>query len=212
MNLLPETRIYVVDDDASVRDSIALLLSFHGYRVVEFESAEAFLAAWQPGWSGCVLLDLRLSGMDGLALQSELVNRYSVLPIIFLTGHGDVADARQALRQGATDFLEKPIDKQALLSAVAEALDRAVQLREAEVHKTGILSRIERLTDRERQVLERVVVGRQNRDIATELSISPRTVEVFKARMMEKMQARSVADLIRMWLSSGLAVEDHFTL
>jgi FixJ family two-component response regulator len=200
---MTEPLITLVDDDEAVRDSLALLLNFRGYRTRAFASAEACLAAWRPDWRGCLLLDLRMGGMDGLALQRALSERGNALPIVFLTGHGDLPQARAALKAGAVDFLEKPYEEAALLSAVSEAIERdnrqhAVQSRAAEIG-----GRLERLSERERQVLERVVAGLPNRDIAVELGISPRTVEVFKARMMEKMQARSVPDLVRLWLEVG---------
>ncbi len=195
---MTDTLITIVDDDEAVRDSLALLLNFRGYRTRAYASAESCLAAWQPEWRGCLLLDLRMGGMDGLALQRALAERGNALPIVFLTGHGDLAHARAALKGGAVDFLEKPYEESALLAAVAEAIERdnrqyAVQSRAAEIG-----ARMERLSDRERQVMELVVAGKPNREIAAELGISPRTVEVFKARMMEKMQARSVPELVRM--------------
>ncbi len=200
---MTDTLITIVDDDEAVRDSLALLLNFRGYRTRALASAEACLEAWRPEWRGCLLLDLRMGGMDGLALQRALAERGNTLPIVFLTGHGDLAHARAALKGGAVDFLEKPYEEAALLAAVAEAIDRdnrqyAVQSKTAE-----IAARIERLSERERQVMELVVAGKPNREIAADLGISPRTVEVFKARMMEKMQARSVPELVRMRLESG---------
>jgi RNA polymerase sigma factor (sigma-70 family) len=197
---MPDTQIYIVDDDEAVRDSLALLLGFRGWRTRVFPGAEEFLGDWRPEWRGCLLLDLRLGGMDGLSLQHALAERGSRLPIVFLTGHGDVAQARQALKGGAVDFLEKPYTEEALLDAINEALardarDQARQERDAEIE-----ARLARLTERERQVMDLVVMGKPNRDIAVELDISPRTVEVFKARMMEKMQARSVPELVRLVL------------
>jgi RNA polymerase sigma factor (sigma-70 family) len=200
---MPEPTLYIVDDDNSVRDSLALLLNFRGFRTREFASAEDFLAAWQPDWRGCLLLDLRMTGMDGLALQQVLIEKGSRLPIVFLTGHGDIAQARAALKAGAVDFLEKPIDHEALFQSLAEALRKNNQQQEADQRLADIEGRIARLTERERQVMERVVAGRHNREIAAELEISPRTVEVFKARMMEKMQARSVPELVKLALEAN---------
>ena len=195
--------ITIVDDDEAVRDSLALLLNFRGYRTRAFASAEDCLRAWQPDWRGCLLLDLRMGGMDGLALQRALAERGNTLPIVFLTGHGDLAHARAALKGGAIDFLEKPYEEAALLAAVDEAIVRdsrqyAVQSRSAE-----IVARMDRLSDRERQVMDLVVAGKPNREIAAELGISPRTVEVFKSRMMEKMQARSVPELVRLCMEAA---------
>ncbi len=200
---MPEPTIYIVDDDHSVRDSLALLLNFRGFRTREFASAEAFIEAWKPDWRGCLLLDLRMTGMDGLALQQILTDQGSRLPIVFLTGHGDIAQARTALKAGAVDFLEKPIDHEALFQSLAEALRKNNQLQEAERRLADIEGRIARLSERERQVMERVVAGRHNREIAAELEISPRTVEVFFARMMEKIQARSVPELVKLVLEAN---------
>jgi RNA polymerase sigma factor (sigma-70 family) len=195
--------VTIVDDDEAVRDSLALLLNFRGYRSRAFPSAEACLAAWQRDWRGCLLLDLRMVGMDGLALQQALAQRGNTLPIVFLTGHGDLAHARAALKGGAVDFLEKPYEEAALLAAVAEAIDRDSRQHAVLSRAADIVARMARLSERERQVMDQVVAGKPNREIATELGISPRTVEVFKARMMEKMQARSVPELVRMCLEAG---------
>lgn len=197
-----EQLVYIVDDDEAVRDSLALLLNFRGFRSRSFASAEACLEAWQPGWRGCLLLDLRMEAMDGLNLQQTLRLRGSHLPVVFLTGHGDIAHARAALKGGAVDFLEKPYAEEALLDAVREALARDLRQHEAASHAGLIRARMRRLSERERQVMELVVAGMPNREIAAVLDISPRTVEVFKARMMEKMQARSLPELVRMHLEA----------
>ncbi len=199
-----ESVVTIVDDDEAVRDSLALLLKFRGYRTRAFASAEAFLAAWLSDWRGCLLLDLRMGGMDGLALQQALLARGCTLPIVFLTGHGDLAHARAALKGGAVDFLEKPYEEEALLEAVEEAIDRDTREYASYTYVAEIAARIERLSERERQVMDLVVAGRPNREIAEELGLSPRTIEVFKARMMEKMHARSVPELVRMALESGV--------
>lgn len=199
---MPNPTITIVDDDEAVRDSLALLLEFRGWRCRVFASAEDCLAAWQPEWRGCLLLDLRMGGMDGLALQQALAARGSRLPIVFLTGHGDIAHARAALKAGAVDFLEKPYAEEALIDAVREAISRDARQSAAQAHSREIAARMARLSERERQVMELTVAGKPNRDIAVELDISPRTVEVFKARMMEKMQARSLPDLVRMYLEA----------
>lgn len=200
---MTEPVVTIVDDDEAVRDSLALLLNFRGYRTRAYDSAEACLEAWRPDWRGCLLLDLRMGGMDGLALQQALLARDSSLPIVFLTGHGDLAHARAALKSGAVDFLEKPYEEADLLAAVSEAMERDTRESAAQTHIAEIAARIERLSDRERQVMHLVVAGKPNREIAEELGISPRTVEVFKARMMEKMQARSVPELVRMVMDAG---------
>lgn len=203
-----EPTVYIVDDDNSVRDSLALLLNFRGFRTREFASGEAFLEAWKPEWRGCLLLDLRMTGMDGLALQQMLIDQGSRLPIVFLTGHGDIAQARTALKAGAVDFLEKPVDHESLFASVDEALRKDTQQRAEEQRLADLEGRLGRLSERERQVMERVVAGRHNREIAAELEISPRTVEVFKARMMEKMQARSVPELVKLVLEASQSQPD----
>jgi RNA polymerase sigma factor (sigma-70 family) len=201
-----EPIITIVDDDDAVRDSLALLLNFRGFRCRGFSSAEACLAAWSPDWRGCLLLDLRMGGMDGLALQQALSERGSRLPVVFLTGHGDIAHARAALKAGAVDFLEKPYAEDALLEAVREAVARDARQHAVQSHSEEIAARMARLSERERQVMELTVAGKPNRDIAALLEISPRTVEVFKSRMMEKMQARSLPELVRMVMESQAAM------
>lgn len=205
---MAEPTVYIVDDDNSVRDSLSLLLNFRGFRTREFASAEAFLETWKPEWRGCLLLDLRMTGMDGLALQQALAEQGSRLPIVFLTGHGDIAQARAALKAGAVDFLEKPIEHEALFASLNEALLKDSQQQVEEQRLADLEARLSRLSERERQVMERVVAGRHNREIAAELEISPRTVEVFKARMMEKMQARSVPELVKLVLEATAAQSD----
>jgi len=194
--------VYIVDDDAAVRDSLSLLLRLKGFENRVFASAEDFLAQSSSDWRGCLLLDIRMAGMDGLALQRELAQRGSALPIVFITAHGDAAKARAALKAGAVDFLEKPLDDQALVAALSEAFDLEARTRSASQVREIMGARLARLTGRERQVLEMVVEGRHNREIAVQLEISPRTVEVYKARMMEKMQARTLPDLIRSVLAA----------
>lgn len=190
-------RVYLVEDDAGVRDSLTLLLDLHGYAVRAFESAEAFLAAG-PSGPACVLVDLRLPGMDGLALQRAMQERAIALPIVMISGHGDVAAARQSFKNGAIDFLEKPIDEEQLLGAISQALADALGERERAEQTQRLRERMERLTERERQVLDQVVAGRHNREIAVTLGISARTVEVYKARLMEKLQVRRVPELVRL--------------
>lgn len=200
----PDPTITIVDDDDAVRDSLTLLLNFRGYRCRGFASAEDCLKAWNPDWRGCLLLDLRMGGMDGLSLQQRLTERGSRLPVVFLTGHGDIAHARAALKAGAVDFLEKPYTEDALLQAVAEAVARDARQHAVHTWSEEIAARMARLSDRERQVMDLTVAGKANREIAALLGISPRTVEVFKARMMEKMQARSLPELVRMCLEGGV--------
>ncbi|MEO7578379.1 MAG: response regulator [Massilia sp.] len=189
--------VYIVDDDAAVRDSLGLLLGVLGYRIALFASAENFLAALREEWSGCVLLDVRMPGMDGLSLQQHLLRRGCQLPVIIITGHGDVDLARQAFKAQAKDFLEKPLDEDKLVGAIEEAFADAARGRDTRRQHGGAVALMASLTPREREVAELVVAGRHNRDIALALAISVRTVEVHKARLMSKLQVDNVADLVR---------------
>lgn len=195
---LENPKVYLVDDDAAIRDALTLLLSLRGFESIAFASAEEALEALTPASRGCVLSDLRMPGVSGLDLMQEAQNRGITLPIVMLTAHGDVATTRAALQGGAVDFLEKPIDDEILIDVLKHALaeDERGHLQRLETGRQ--LARLERLTVRERQVLELVGRGLQNRDIAQELGISPRTVEVYKARMMEKLDCTSLADVVRM--------------
>lgn len=201
MNLI-DPIVFIVDDDEAVRDSLALLLSLNGFTTRTFDSAEHFLAAYQPEWAGCLVLDIRMQGMDGLELQRILIAGNSRLPIIVITAHGDVAMAREALKAGAVDFLEKPIDDQLLIANVSAALDRNVQERSVAARSAEREQKMARLTVREREVMQLVAAGKHAREIAAELKISPRTVEVYKARMMEKLQVRNIPELIRVVLDA----------
>jgi RNA polymerase sigma factor (sigma-70 family) len=190
--------VFIVDDDPSVRDALSLMLGVHNYRVAVFGDAESFLGAHKFGWQGCVLLDIRTPGMDGLNLQKHLGEISPQLPVIVMTAHGDVSSARQAFRALAVDFLEKPLDQKRLLSAVEEAFSVQREKSAKEMNRDYADRLIESLTPRESQVMGMVVAGRHNREIAAELNISPRTVEVHKARVMDKLGVRNVADLVRM--------------
>jgi RNA polymerase sigma factor (sigma-70 family) len=194
--------VFIVDDDAGVRDSLAMLLELKGFAVRTYDSAEQFLARYRPEWPGCLVLDLRMPGMDGLTLQAELARRGVRLPLIVVTAHGDVAAARTALKAGAVDFIEKPIDNELLLAAVSAALERDLRTRDRAALEAAVAERLARLTGREREVLDLVVEGRHNREIAAALGISPRTVEVYKARVMEKLQVRRVPELVRLVLQA----------
>lgn len=190
--------VYVIEDDKAVRDSLLLLLRLRGYAPSSFESAEDFLQLEALLRPACALVDVRLPGIDGLALQRRLRDRHPGLPVIVITGHGDVATARGALRDGAVDFLEKPIDEHELLEAVAVALASDQRRVAHERDREEITARLARLTPRELEVFERITNGQHNREIAEEFGISPRTVEVHRSRIMEKLQARRVADLFRL--------------
>ena len=190
--------VYIVDDDAAVRDSLALMLGLTGYRTAVFADAEAFLAAWREPWTGCIVTDLRLPGASGLELQAEIRRRRSALPVIVITAHGDVPSARAAFRAQAVDFLEKPFDDTQLRTAI----DSALALEERRLERREETQKLERLTPREREVLERAAQGLHAKEIAASLGISPRTVEVHKTRIMEKLGVRNVAELVRFSLGA----------
>ncbi|MEF8756496.1 MAG: response regulator [Accumulibacter sp.] len=195
--------VFIVEDDPSVRDALALLLGLNGLSVVLFADAESFLAARRPDWYGCLLVDIRMPGMDGLTLQRRLRESGSWLPVIVMTGHGDVESARQAFRSEAVDFLEKPIDHSRLLSAIDDAFARQHLRQDDAERDTAVANLLQTLTPREREVMAQVVAGRHNREIARQLAISPRTVEVHKARLLAKLQVGSIADLVRLSLRAA---------
>jgi RNA polymerase sigma factor (sigma-70 family) len=195
--------VYVVDDDDAVRDSVQWLLEASRYRVIGFDSAEKFLSNHDPAAIAVVILDVRMPGMSGLELQEELLKRKSQLPIIFITGHGDVPMAVSTMKKGAVDFIEKPFDQAALKALVermlTEARERASQTERQRLSE----SLLSKLTPREQQVLERIVAGRLNKQIADDLGISIKTVEAHRANIMDKMNANTVADLMRTVLVGG---------
>jgi len=193
--------VFIVDDDPAVRDALGLLLGVHDYRVALFADGESFINAFRPEWRGCVLLDIRMPGIDGLSLQKKLGEIGSQLPVIVMTGHGDVASAREAFRALALDFLEKPLDRERLLAAIDEAFARQRDTLQQVAEEQQNHQLLARLTPREAEIMDRVVAGRHNREIAVELGISPRTVEVHKARMMDKLGVGSVAELVRLQLT-----------
>jgi FixJ family two-component response regulator len=194
--------VFVVDDDDAVRDALALLLRSVGLRAETFRSATDFLAAHDPARPGCLLLDIRMPGMSGLDLQRELIAHGSIVPVIFITGHGDVTMAVRALQDGAVDFVQKPFRDQDLLDRVQNAIDLDAKSRADLARRTEILERMGTLTARESEVMDRVVEGNPNKAIAYDLGISERTVEVHRARVMEKMQATSLPHLVRMVIAS----------
>jgi FixJ family two-component response regulator len=189
--------IYLVDDDDLVRSAIGRLLRLSGLRVCAFDSAEAFLAQHDPDVHGCVLLDVALPGLDGLASQQALTQRGSEMPVIFLTGHGDVPMCARAMKRGAFDFLTKPVDEAVLFDALERALARDDALRTARAMRAATEERLSTLTTREREVLTHVMAGRLNKQIAAALGTSEKTIKVHRARGMEKMHVRSVAELVR---------------
>ncbi|RPI45238.1 MAG: DNA-binding response regulator [Betaproteobacteria bacterium] len=195
--------VYIVDDDQSVRDALGLMLSVRSYRTALFSDAASFLQGYRPDWRGCLLLDLRMPEMDGLSLQQRLNEIGCDIPVIVITGHGDVESARAAFRSRAVDFLEKPLDHRRLIASIEEAFSRQTSSsaqRESDERRAKLLSA---LTPREQEVMELVVAGRHNREIAALLRISARTVEVHKARIMQKLQVASIPDLVRLSLAAA---------
>lgn len=204
----PAPAAFIVDDDSAVRDSIALWLGMRSIRCLAYASAESFLEAVRPDWRGCVLIDLQLAGIDGLQLQARLAERGVRMPVIFVTGHGDVGTARDALKAGALDFIEKPVDNDRLVELVGAAITRDAAQAQQQAQADLLAARLQRLTQREREVMQRVVAGKHNREIAVDLGISPRTVEVYKARLMDKLDVRRVADLVKLALETQVGPGD----
>ena len=195
--------VYVVDDDEAVRDSLQWLLEGKDYRVRCFESAEAFLARYDPREVACLIADIRMHGMTGLELQDKLIERHSPLPIVFLTGHGDVPMAVDTMKKGALDFIQKPFDESALVSVVERMLEHARTAFTDQQQAATREALLAKLTGRESQVLERIVAGRLNKQIADDLGISIKTVEAHRANIMEKFSANTVADLLKVVLGNN---------
>lgn len=188
--------VHVVDDDAAVRDSLALLVRSVGLESRTYASAAEFLAAFDATMDGCLVVDIRMPGMSGLDLQQVLKERGCRLPLLFITGHGDVAMAVRAMRAGALDFIEKPFRDQELLDRINQALALSAQQRSAFAQVEDIRARLSTLTTREREIMERIVAGQANKVIAMELGLSERTVEIHRAKVMTKMQVHSLAELV----------------
>jgi RNA polymerase sigma factor (sigma-70 family) len=192
--------VYIVDDDPAVRDGMRLLVRSVGLPAEAFASADEFLERYDRKLAGCLVLDIRMPGLGGLELQERLLALGSSLPIIFITGHADVPMAVEAMQKGAFDFIEKPVRDQDLLERISEALDVHRRQRSREASLSELESRLSRLTKREREVMALVIAGKPNKVIAWELGTSQRTIEIHRSRVMEKMQARSLAELVRMGL------------
>jgi two-component system response regulator FixJ len=193
--------VYVVDDDDGMRRALSLLLNTVGYKTAAFASPKDFLEKFQPDTAGCLILDIRMPGMSGLELQQRLNRMGSMLPVIFITGHGDVPMAVQAMKEGAFEFVQKPFRDQDLLDRINHALEQDRENRGTLARRADVLHRIESLTPREKQVMDLVVDGAANKVIAIDLGLSERTVEIHRAKVMEKMGARSVAHLVKLQLS-----------
>lgn len=192
--------VTVVDDDDAFRDSLSWLLQNAGYRVAVFAMAELALAQWDSSQHGCLLVDIRMPGMNGLEFQDEMQQRHPGAALVFVTGHGDIPMAVRAMQNGAVDFLEKPFDEQRLLAAIARALACDARRHKMRAQRDGNLGARASLTNRERQVMEAVIAGRRNKVIADELGLSIKTVEVHRARMMRKLGVTSTAELVRLAL------------
>ncbi|TWB22793.1 LuxR family two component transcriptional regulator [Nitrospirillum amazonense] len=209
--MTPESIIAVLDDDAAVRDSLRLLLMASGYQVAVFSSPLEFLDSDAPARCACLVVDVRMPGLSGLEVQERLVARGSTLPVIIMTGHGDVPLAVAAMKAGALDFIEKPFEEETLLASLQSALSRPRAMADADSSSAGAetpspeaLACLDALTPRELDVLRGLVDGKPNKIIAFDLSISPRTVEIHRARVMEKMRAGSLSHLVRLALAAGI--------
>jgi len=199
--------VYVIDDDEAVRDSLRFLLNTAGLVAQTYESATSFLNHLPRVKAGCIVTDVRMPGLSGLDLLRRLKELHSAVPVIVITGHGDVPLAVEAMKSGAADFLEKPFNDEALLAAVNVALRDQGASAKRDADRVGVMDRLATLTARERQVLEGLVAGHPNKTIAFDHGISPRTVEIYRANVMSKMQAASLSDLVRMALIAGMLDE-----
>ena len=196
--------VFVVDDDDAMRNSLEWLIESEGHRVETFGSAQAFLDTYYPGRSGCLLLDVRMPGMSGLELQEHLRQQQIRIPVIIITGHGDVPMAVKAMKAGALDFIEKPFDDDTLLATIQRALEVDASQRLQQAGRAEYATRLAQLTPREHEVMLMVTDGKSNKEIANELGVSAKTVEAHRARVMEKMEAHSLAELVRMVLTNGV--------
>ena len=194
--------VFIVDDDPAIRFAMQALMDSVNVRHEIYASGDEFLEKVREHRPGCLVLDIRMPGLGGLELQQELISRGSTLPIIFITGHGDVPMAVEAMQKGAVDFIQKPFRDQDLLDRIREALMTDKERREEQAKHAEVEKRLARLTNREREVFDLVVTGKPNKVIAYELGVSQRTVEIHRARVMEKMQARSLADLVKMHMTA----------
>ncbi len=203
MTTATEPTVFIVDDDEAVRESLVFLLKSVSRKAESFASAQQFLDQYSPTRPGCLLLDIRMPGMSGLDLQEKLNEMHCILPIIFITGHGDVPVAVKAIQAGAADFIQKPFEDSELLSRIEEVLKEEADNRDVLIERTVILKNIESLTGRETQVMEQVVEGKANKMIAYNLNVSQRTVEIHRANVMDKMQAKSLAQLVRLVMKAN---------
>ena len=200
-----EQNVFVVDDDEAVRESLAALLVSYGFETTTFAAARDFLTRCDRSAAGCLVADVRMPDMDGLELQERVAAEFPDLAVIIITGHGDVPLAVRAMKAGAVDFIEKPFAEELIVETVRRAIDHAARAQNQNSDVAAATSRLELLTPREREVLEGLVAGLPNKTIGYDLGISPRTVEIHRARVMEKMKARSLSSLVRIALSAGIA-------
>jgi len=198
-----EGTVFVVDDDSSTRELLAWLMKRHGMRAEVYPDARSFLEGYKPGSPGCLVVDLNMPGMSGLDLQHYLKEHQVALPVIFLSGRADVPKAVRAVREGAIDFIEKPFDYKRVVSLVEDCLERDAQSRAMQERRRTQDARLAQLTQREREVLDLVVAGRMNREIAEALAISIKTVEAHRAKIMEKLEVHSVAELVQATIGGG---------
>jgi two-component system response regulator FixJ len=199
--------IHIVDDEESVRTSLATLLEIHGFSTRVYKSGIEFLSRIDPAAPGCALVDLRMPGLDGLGLLQKMADSNIKVPVVMMTGFGEVATAVKAMKAGAADFLEKPLDQTELLTILNRLLSDSELTTELEARKAQAQGRLARLTERERNVFDGLVVGKTNKGIALDLGISPRTVEIHRARVMEKLEAGTLSDLVRLALTLGIRQE-----
>jgi FixJ family two-component response regulator len=200
----PQPTVFVIDDDASMRRALSYLLASAGYKVETYSSAKAFLTRENYEGVGCILLDVRMPGLNGMELQEKLLRSAQSTPIIFLTGHGEIAMGVQAMKKGAVDFLTKPCDDEQLLAAIRTAIAKAFQARAHFEEAKAVRSRIELLTPREKEILRYIITGMLNKQIAGKLGIAEITVKIHRGRIMQKLSAGSVADLVRLAEKAGI--------
>jgi len=196
--------VFVVDDDQAMRKSLKWLIESVGMQVESYASADEFIRNYYPGRSGCLLLDVRMPGMSGLDLQEQFIRQNIKIPIIIITGHGDVPMAVRAMKAGAVDFIEKPFNDEFLLDSIRKALALDVQQRTFQAQRAEIATRLAHLTPREHEVMEMVTNGKSNKEIANQLGVSTKTVEAHRARVMEKMEASSLAELVRLVMAANV--------
>ncbi|WP_199102323.1 response regulator transcription factor [Aquitalea sp. ASV11] len=194
--------VFIVDDDPAVRDSLALLIMAQGMRTVTFASAMEFLETYTEGEIGCMVLDIRMPQITGLALQEKLVERGLSIPIVFVTGHGDIEQCRRAFQSGAIDFLTKPIDQNRLIDSLRKGIRLSIQQQQQDEETQEVMNQLARISGREREVLELVADGLSSKEIARQLDLSPRTIEVHRANLFSKLGVDSLADLIRFYLKA----------